>query len=132
MKANEELEQRKIYNCPECKCALGNDWDYLDFSNKNIIVCPQCKHQIHSEDEETDTNIDILRLQKLIHNNKFNNDLAFNERGRENLVFELVIAVKFNKTKFWEIAKEKGLVKDDVNMVENILSQYKIILKEDN
>ena len=52
MKASEELEQRKIYNCPECKCALGDDWNYLDFSNKNIIVCPQCKHQIHSNEEE--------------------------------------------------------------------------------
>ena len=46
MKAYEELQQREIFNCPECKCALGDDWEYKDFSNKNIIVCPQCKTEI--------------------------------------------------------------------------------------
>lgn len=44
-----ELQERKIYKCPECKCATGGDWEYKDFSNKNIIVCPQCKTEIYNE-----------------------------------------------------------------------------------
>ena len=28
--------------CDECHCVLGDDWQYVDFSNKNIIECPQC------------------------------------------------------------------------------------------
>ena len=49
MKALEELEQRNIFNCVECRCAVGNDWDYVDFSNKEVIECPQCKHKVYSE-----------------------------------------------------------------------------------
>ena len=51
-RATEELELRGIYKCPECKCALGDDWDYVDFSNKNIIECPQCKTKIYNEEIE--------------------------------------------------------------------------------
>jgi NAD-dependent SIR2 family protein deacetylase len=42
----EELQNRKFYRCNECKCAIGEDWEYKDYSNKNIIVCPQCKTEI--------------------------------------------------------------------------------------
>lgn len=44
--ADEELLNKGIEKCPECRCAVGEDWDYKDFSNKNCIVCPQCKHEI--------------------------------------------------------------------------------------
>ena len=50
MNAREELESNGIYNCPECKCALGDDWEYEDFSNKTVIKCPQCGHLIYTED----------------------------------------------------------------------------------
>ena len=47
MSAIEELQSRNIVHCPECHCAVGDDWRYKDFSNKNIIVCPQCGTEIH-------------------------------------------------------------------------------------
>lgn len=47
MNAWEELHLLNIEHCPECHCAVGNDWDYKDFSNKNIIICPQCGTEIH-------------------------------------------------------------------------------------
>ena len=47
MKASEELEELGIEECPECHCNLGEDWGYKDFSNKNIVICPQCKHEIY-------------------------------------------------------------------------------------
>jgi len=51
MKACEELESLGIYRCPECDCATGEDWEYKDFSNKRIVVCPQCKDTIFIEAE---------------------------------------------------------------------------------
>lgn len=51
MKANEELESMGVERCPECKCATGDDWEYVDFSNKTVIECPQCKHHIYTEAE---------------------------------------------------------------------------------
>lgn len=47
MKAIEELLSKGIERCPECNCAVGDDWDYKDFSNKTIVVCPQCGEEIH-------------------------------------------------------------------------------------
>ena len=52
MKASEELERKGIYKCPECSCCVGNDWEYKDFSNKNIVVCPQCKTDIYLNEVE--------------------------------------------------------------------------------
>jgi len=49
MKANEELNRIGIYKCPECKCPTGEDWKYKDFTNKRIIICPQCKETIFIE-----------------------------------------------------------------------------------
>jgi len=46
MNALKELQTRKIERCPECGCAIGEDWEYKEFSNKTIIVCPQCKEEI--------------------------------------------------------------------------------------
>lgn len=46
MKAIEELQKLKIEHCPECHCAVGDDWDYKDFSSHDIIVCPQCGSEI--------------------------------------------------------------------------------------
>ncbi len=39
-------EIKNLNECPECHCAIGDDWKYKDFSNKNIIICPQCKTEI--------------------------------------------------------------------------------------
>ena len=50
MNAKEELENRGITKCPECRCAIGDDWEYVDFSNKSIIECPQCKNKIFEDD----------------------------------------------------------------------------------
>ena len=50
MKASEELNQYRFYNCVECRCSVGDDWDYKDFSNKNIVVCPQCKTEVYLDD----------------------------------------------------------------------------------
>jgi len=30
-------------HCIECHCATGDDWEFKDFSNKSIVICPQCK-----------------------------------------------------------------------------------------
>ena len=46
MKAIEELQELGIERCVECRCAVGDDWDYRDFSNKTIIVCPQCGSEV--------------------------------------------------------------------------------------
>lgn len=51
MKAVEELQRLEIEECSECKCAVGDDWEYKEFSNKTIIVCPQCKSELALEEE---------------------------------------------------------------------------------
>lgn len=50
MKAHEELLSMGIERCPECNCPVGDDWDYKDFSNKRIVVCPQCGEEINLDD----------------------------------------------------------------------------------
>ena len=50
MKAYEELERKGIVECAECHCAVGEDWDYVDFSNKTTVECPQCKTRLYIED----------------------------------------------------------------------------------
>ena len=50
MKAREELELLEIEECPECHCNIGDDWEYKDFSNKNIVICPQCTEEINLEE----------------------------------------------------------------------------------
>ena len=50
MNEDEKWILNKIERCPECRCACGNDWEYKDFSNKNVIICPQCKTEIYVED----------------------------------------------------------------------------------
>jgi hypothetical protein len=50
MKAYELLDENGVEKCPECKCAVGQDWEYKDFSNKMIIVCPQCDNEIYVEE----------------------------------------------------------------------------------
>lgn len=51
IKAIEELIRLGIERCPECHCAVGDDWDYKDFSNKTIVVCPQCGEEIRLDDK---------------------------------------------------------------------------------
>lgn len=31
--------------------AVGDDWEYKDFSNKTIVVCPQCGEEINLADK---------------------------------------------------------------------------------
>lgn len=50
MKASERLEQLGIERCPECHCAVGDDWEWKDFSNRNIIICPQCHTELIERD----------------------------------------------------------------------------------
>ena len=45
MKAVEELKMRGIERCPECNCAVGDDWEYKNISYKTIVICPQCKSE---------------------------------------------------------------------------------------
>ncbi len=47
--AYKELERNEIEECPECHCKIGIDWEYKDFTNKRIIICPQCKETIFIE-----------------------------------------------------------------------------------
>jgi len=50
MDASEALwELKGIENCPECHCATGDDWEFVDFSNKTIARCPQCRELIYLE-----------------------------------------------------------------------------------
>ena len=53
MNCLEELKIKEIYNCPECNCNIGEDWEYKDFSNKCIAICPQCKTEVYLEDKLT-------------------------------------------------------------------------------
>lgn len=46
MTACEELIEKGIEHCPECHCAVGEDWEYKDFSVCSLIVCPQCNTEI--------------------------------------------------------------------------------------
>jgi len=66
MKANEVLEGRGILNCPECHCAIGDDWEYKDFSNKNLVICPQCKTEIDVS-ETIETNQDKVLMDLFLY-----------------------------------------------------------------
>jgi NAD-dependent SIR2 family protein deacetylase len=46
MKVYELLQEMGYLHCEECKCAIGEDWEYKDFSSKTIVICPQCKHEL--------------------------------------------------------------------------------------
>ncbi len=49
--AQEELlELYDIEHCPECHCATGDDTQYKDFSNKNVIICSQCGYEWYTEE----------------------------------------------------------------------------------
>lgn len=50
MKAYEELDLHGIERCPECHCAIGDDTEYKDWSNKTIIICAQCGYEWYMED----------------------------------------------------------------------------------
>jgi len=50
MKAYEAREKiLKIDKCPKCNCNVADDWEYVDFSNKNVIECPQCNEHFFLE-----------------------------------------------------------------------------------
>ena len=50
MKPYEDLFELGIDKCPECKCAVSDDWLYIPFTCCTIIECPQCKNQIDIAD----------------------------------------------------------------------------------
>lgn len=47
----EVLQFFDIERCPECRCAIGDDWEYKDFSNKSVVICPQCKNEIYLKED---------------------------------------------------------------------------------
>ena len=50
MKVKEELNNLNIYRCPECRDIISENWEYKDFSNKTIAVCPNCNCEIYIND----------------------------------------------------------------------------------
>jgi len=58
MKACEILLEKGIEQCEECHCAVGEDWEFKDFSNNTIVICPQCKTEIYL-DESTEHFFDL-------------------------------------------------------------------------
>lgn len=40
------LEVLEVERCPECYCAIGDDWQFIDFSNHDLVECPQCGEPI--------------------------------------------------------------------------------------
>ena len=47
--AKEVLEQYNIYRCRECRCSTGTDWEFVDFTNNQVIECPQCGDKYYLE-----------------------------------------------------------------------------------
>jgi hypothetical protein len=45
------LEVVGIERCEECDHIVGNDWEYVDFTNKSIIRCPQCGEKYYENDK---------------------------------------------------------------------------------
>lgn len=50
MSAYDECHRLNIEKCSDCNCNLGDDWEYKDFSNRTIVICPQCKTEIYLND----------------------------------------------------------------------------------
>ena len=46
------LSNLGIERCIECNCVVGDDWNFVDFSNKNLVKCPQCGELINIENME--------------------------------------------------------------------------------
>ena len=64
MKAIDVLEELGIEECRECGCPVGDDWKFKDFSNKTIIVCPQCGEEYDITKEEERKSNDICITEK--------------------------------------------------------------------
>lgn len=62
--ALEILQQKDIERCPECKCAIGDDWQFKDFSNKTIVICPQCCTEIDVSKQPEEHFFDIHIIGK--------------------------------------------------------------------
>ena len=50
MRAIDVLDELGVEKCPECRCTVGGDWEYIPFSNKDAVECPQCKEIIFLEE----------------------------------------------------------------------------------
>jgi predicted nucleic acid-binding Zn-ribbon protein len=50
LKSYEILQSCGVERCRECKCALGDDWEYVDFTAKSVIKCPQCGELYYLEE----------------------------------------------------------------------------------
>ena len=46
------LSNLGIERCIECNNPVGEDWTFFPFSNKTLVVCPQCGELINIENME--------------------------------------------------------------------------------
>jgi len=49
-KAHEMLLRYGVEKCEECHNPVSDDWQFKDFSNKNIVICSQCKTEYYLEE----------------------------------------------------------------------------------
>lgn len=50
MEANEEMIRMGYHGCDECHCGTEHDeWEYLDYTSKSVIKCPQCSELYYTE-----------------------------------------------------------------------------------
>ena len=52
MTAAEHLISLDILRCEECNNPVANDWKYIDFTNKTVVECSQCKTKYYTESIE--------------------------------------------------------------------------------
>ena len=45
----EVFESMYKAHCPECYYATGDDWEFKDFSNKTVVICPRCETEYNVE-----------------------------------------------------------------------------------
>ena len=49
-KAHEVLKYFGVERCRECNCVVAEDWKFVDFTNKNVVECPQCETKYYIEE----------------------------------------------------------------------------------
>jgi uncharacterized paraquat-inducible protein A len=50
LKPNKVLQSINIDECEECHFSAYNDgWEFVDFTCKTVIECPQCQTKIYTE-----------------------------------------------------------------------------------
>lgn len=51
LSAQDALFLMGIDRCPECRCAIGEDTKFKDFSNKTVALCAQCGSEMSTTEE---------------------------------------------------------------------------------